>query len=252
MSAPASASLLLATVLLAGCTAAEAPAAAPSPSPSPSPSAAAPSPTQLPPKEAVKAALGRLSTSTYTYTVTGDYWTGQKYHASGTHDPRARKESRTFTISGGDDAKTIKYILIGDDGYEKRDGYSFWAHADATRLKPESQYRHADPKDPGGLARFTAAIHNTRRVGAGTYQGEASLKIKPSELTYLPLGAPALRFGTAPAWIKYTVTTDAEDDVSSITVIVGGDRGLMTLTTTYSRIGQPVRITKPTSVRSLY
>ncbi|MFF5077032.1 hypothetical protein ACFY36_08270 [Actinoplanes sp. NPDC000266] len=244
--------LLIATVLLAGCTGPEATAAAPSPSPSAAaPSAAAPSPTQLPPKEAVKAALRRLSASTYTYTVSGDYWTGQKYRASGAHDPQARKDSRTFTISGGDDAKTRKVILIGDESYENRDGNSFWTHAYPVRLKPANPYRYADPKDPGGLARFTAAIHNARRLTPGTYQGEARLETKPSELTYVPLGAPVFRFAKVSTWVKYTVNTDAKGDVSAITLIFGGDRGPIALTTTYSKIGQPVRISEPTSVREL-
>ncbi|SNY72036.1 hypothetical protein SAMN05421748_14150 [Paractinoplanes atraurantiacus] len=238
----------MAVALLAGCTAA--PAAEPAAS---SPAVApSPSPTQLPPADAVKTALGRLAASTYTYTVSGDYWAGQKYRASGAHDPKGRKDSRTFTISGGDDAKTRKVIVIGDDSYENRNGNSFWMHADLTRLKPDSPYRYADPADPGGLARFTAAIHNFRRLSPTLYEGAARLEPTPSGITYLPLGAPVFRFKQAPPYVSYNVTTDARGDIASIRVVFTGDNGgTIVLTTTYSKIGQPVQITKPSPVREL-
>ncbi len=67
---------MVAAVLLAGCDNSGATAAAP---PS-SPASVAPSATELPPADAVKAALRRLTTTTYSYTVNGDYSDGQKYH----------------------------------------------------------------------------------------------------------------------------------------------------------------------------
>jgi hypothetical protein len=205
----------------------------------------------------VKAALRRLTTTTYSYTVDGDYWDGQKYHASGSHDPRARKDSRTYEISGGKNARTRKVIVIGDDSYERRAGSDRWVHADLARLKPANDYRYADPKDPSGLTRFTAAIHSTRRLDTRTYEGEAQLAITPGALTYLPLGAPIYRFKRGSQWVAYTLTTNAEGDVTTIrTVLEVGQHQAVVTSTTFSKLGRPVQVTKPSRTtelrRSLY
>ncbi|WP_203763002.1 hypothetical protein [Paractinoplanes deccanensis] len=240
-------------LLLTGCGGQEVPAAAPASSPA----VAAPSPTELPPTDAVKAALQRLTTSTYSYTVTGDYWYGQKYHASGTHDSPAGKDSRTVVISGGEEAGTCKLIVIGDDTYENCTGSGRWVHADLTRLKPTSDYYLADPKDSGGVARLMAALHSARRLGPGKYEGEARLEVTAGLLTYVPVGAPYFRFERGGLWVSYTLTTDARGDVATIRTVfdTAKNTGVST-TTSFRNIGKPVQITKPARVtelrRSLY
>jgi hypothetical protein len=203
----------------------------------------------------VKAALHRLTTSTYSYTVIGDYWYGQKYRASGTHDSKNRKDSRTYVISGGRNATTRKVIVIGDDSYEKIDGAGHWQHADLIRLKPSSDYRRADPKDPSGLVRFAAAIHSTRRLGPRTFEGDARVEVTPGVPTYLPLAAPIFGFDRS-TWVSYTLTTDAKGDVAQIRTVFETTQGGLLSTTTFSHIGKPVQITKPSQVtelrRSLY
>jgi hypothetical protein len=239
---------VLVVVLLAGCSGPEGPAV----SPASAAPVAAPSPTELPPADAVQAALQRLTASTYTYTVTGDYWNGQKYRAAGTHDPRTREDSRTYVISGGRDATTRKVIVIGDDSYLDRDGSNRWVHARLTRLKPSSAHRYADPKDPGGLVHFTAAINATRRLDAHRYEGEARLEFTPDALTYLPLGAPVFRFRQGGLWASYTLSTDAEGDVTSITTsFETAQHESVRTTTTFKNVGRPVQISKPSRVAEL-
>ena len=207
--------------------------------------------------DAVKAALQRLTASTYTYAVTGDYFGGEKYRASGSSDPKAHADSRTYVISGGPHAETRKVIVIGGDGYENRDGQARWVHSDLTRLRPSSAYRVADPRDPGGLAGFTAALHSARRLDPHRLEGEAKLEVKTDELTYLPVGAPILRFSQGGLWVSYTLTTDAKGVVTSIrTVFETAQSGDAGTTTTFSSHGRPVKITKPARAtelrRSLY
>ncbi len=202
--------------------------------------------------DAVKAGLQRLAGSTYSYTVTGDYWRGQKYSASGSHDAKARKDSRSYKISGGPEATSRKVIVIGDDSYASADGASRWTHADLTRLKPTSAVRFADPKDPGGLNRLLAALHSARAGAPRSYEGSARLEVTRDALTYLPPGAPIFRFAQGGQWASYTVTMDAKGDITSIkSGFETADGGVLSTTTTFSRIGQPVRIVKPTRVTEL-
>ncbi|MCO8271616.1 hypothetical protein M1L60_13550 [Actinoplanes sp. TRM 88003] len=243
----------LTALLLGGCDGPDATAAAPASSPA----TAAPSPTELPPADAVKIALRRLSTTTYSYSVKGDYWDGQKYTAFGSHDPKARKNSRGYVISGGKNARMGKMLVIGDESYENRIGTNRWTRADLTRLAPSNHYRNADPKDPSGLTRFAAAIHSTHRLDARTYEGSALLEITPSALTYLPLGAPLYRFKQGSQWVAYTLTTNAGGDVTSIrTLIEIGQHQPVIATTTFSNLGRPVQVTRPARAtelrRSLY
>ena len=237
----------LATALIAGCAGPGATAAAPASSSA----AAEPAPTELPPADAVKAALQRLTTTTYSYTVDGDYWDGHKYRASGRHDSEAR-DSRTYAISGGRSARTGKLIVLGDDSYESRAGTNRWEHADLSRLEPGNDHRQADPKDPGGLTRFTAAIHSTRRLGPHRYEGEARLEAAPGVLTYLPLGAPIYRFERSGLWVTYTLTTDDQGNVISIkTVFETEGHQVVSAGTTFSNFGEPVSIAKPSRTTEL-
>ncbi|MFF5076209.1 hypothetical protein ACFY36_04100 [Actinoplanes sp. NPDC000266] len=235
----------LAAATIAGCSGPEATAA---PAPASSPAAAAPSPTELPPADAVKTGLQRLAASAHTYTVAGTYWDKQKYRASGTYDPKAHKDSRTSVISGGDKPKTRKIIVIAGKSYVQATGMQGWRRADLSRLTPASDYWVADPKDPGGLTRFIAAIHSARRIGPNKYEGEANLDDKSGALTYLPLGAPVLRFGGGGSLVSYQVTTTVKGDVTSIRTVFDTVEGTMDHTTTYGNLGRPVKITAPSPV----
>ncbi|XVU28558.1 hypothetical protein ACQPZJ_16365 [Actinoplanes sp. CA-054009] len=99
--------IALAAMMLAGCTGPDAEAAPTAPLSPPS-VAASPSPSPQSAREEFRAALKRLGTSTYRFTMTGDYWDKQKIKLSGAVDPRARKQTRTTVITGGPDAKTVR------------------------------------------------------------------------------------------------------------------------------------------------
>ncbi|MBL7261631.1 hypothetical protein [Paractinoplanes lichenicola] len=231
----------LVTVLLAGCsTPAEKIDAAPS---SAVPSTV-PSPTEVPPMDAVRAALNHLTSETYSFAATGN-GPGHKYVASGVHDPRAREHSWKYLLEG-EKARSRKVIVIGGDGYLKRGSANRWEHVDLTRLKPVDDNRYADPADPTGLTRFTAALHSARRLGPTRYEGVVQLQATPGALSYLPLGAPIFLVRQGGQWVTYTLETDAEGNPTSIkTVQDAGPDGSLTTVTKFANLGRPVRITKP-------
>ncbi|GAB2629284.1 hypothetical protein Aab01nite_43540 [Paractinoplanes abujensis] len=229
---------MLATALLTGCT--SAPKAEPPAGPT-----VAPAPTEASPTEVVQAALQRLTTTPYSFAISGE-GQGLKYVASGAHDPKARKHRWKFTVSRKQRSTSHQVIVIGGIGYLNRGGSGRWARTDLTRLEPTSLSRYADPADPSGLIRFARAVQSVRRLGPATYEGDARLEAAPEVISYVPPGAPLVRFPQGAPWVAFTLTTDAKGNPATLkTVFEFGASEVVTNRTTFRELGRPVRISKP-------
>ncbi|MEU4238374.1 hypothetical protein [Actinoplanes sp. NPDC026619] len=219
----------LAGALLAGCAGSggeAAPTAVAATTPSATPG---PSPSEQSARDELQAALALLTTTTYKYTVTGDYQPKEKIRATGSRDPKARKATWTVKVTSGGDAWSTRHLVIGAARY-RAEGSGKW--------KADTK---ADAADPGGLSRFATAVTTTLRTGPHALRGSFYIG---KNLTILPLGAPGIFFpgGAMP---DFTAKTDAQGHLTSITVIVKFTDGTMKQTTTFSGYGEPVTISKP-------
>ncbi|SNY51586.1 hypothetical protein [Paractinoplanes atraurantiacus] len=228
-------------LLVAGCGAGEGKPAA-----EPVPSASGPDA-----KEEFRAALRRLQSAPYKFSVTGDVSASLRLTASGAHDPKARKLTRTVSLSGGRPGQSI---VIGADSYSRVDGEGPWIHADLDELSSGVLFVKSDPVDPNGLARFTENVTLVERRGPHGYKGYFWLSEKSS---FLPLGVPALDL-YGPAGGDFTATTDAAGNVTSIDIAVEAKEVTAGLTartfksaTKFTTHGQAVSIVKPQQVRAL-
>jgi hypothetical protein len=225
----------LAAALLAGCAGSGSQAAPPAAA-STVPAVPSPSTTPQFPRDELQAALAVFRTSTYTYTVTGDYRPKEKIRATGAHDPHARAATWTAKITGGPDAGTVRQIVIGADSYRAVDGGT-WRRLSRTGGT-------VDPQDPDGLGRFATSITMTRRTGPHAFTGDLYALGTYPKTGFLPLGAPSLWFRQG-AWVQYTAALDEQGHVTSIRITMKTSAGTLHQNITFSGYGRPVTISKP-------
>jgi hypothetical protein len=217
--------------LLAGCAGNEpAPAAGAGSTPvSASPSA---TPSEQSARDELQAALAVFRTTTYKYTLTGEYWPKEKILASGSRDPTARRAAWTVKITGGEDAESTRHVVIAGDRY-RASGTGGWK-ADTT----------VSAKDPDGVARFAAAITTTQRTAPHTFKGSLFVAATGEKPSFIPLGAPRFPFSHY-GMPDFTATTDAQGHVTTIVITMKTVDGPLKQTTTFSGFGAAVTITKP-------
>jgi hypothetical protein len=205
---------------------------------------AAPSPTPDTARVELVEALQRSRGVAHRYAVKGNLPEGQNVKGTGAFDPRARRFQSTIAVTGGKYPAAGSRIVIGTDSYVRPSDEKTWVHVDLKRVKRDDPFLAFDWADPTGLEAFTAAITSARRTGPRSYTGrfdpDASMKT-----SFLPVGAPSIVSIGIPL-SPFTITTDDQGWVTSITVeITSGDDPKLTMTTTMSGHGQPLKIKAP-------
>ncbi|MFE9204726.1 hypothetical protein [Micromonospora sp. NPDC007230] len=227
-------------LLAAGCTA--------SPEPTPAgvtaqASAAAPAPTPDSRAELV-AALQRSQGVSHRYAVRGDLPEKQKITGTGAFDPKARRFQSTIAVTGGKYPSAGSRIVIGTDSYVRPSDDKNWVHVDLKRVRRDDSFLRFDWVDPTGLKAFTSSITSAYRAGPNTYTG----RFDPREgdaRSFLPVGAPSIVSLGMPL-SPFTITTDDRGWVTSIKVELAPSEGpKLTLTTTMSGHGKPLKIKAP-------
>ncbi|SNY57569.1 hypothetical protein [Paractinoplanes atraurantiacus] len=237
--------------LLAGCSKPAPKTQAPvAPSPSASAITASGLPTLPEARQDLTAAMNRLGTTTYKFAVAGDYWDKQKFRASGVHDPKAHRLSRTTVISGGPDAETAKLVLMDEHQFTTTGSSGVWTHADLTAMPANNEYRHIDAADPIGLGRFATTLTTVRRTSPHAFQGNGFIEFRRGEIAYLPLGAPVL-VGTGRGFVDFTATTDGQGRITSIRTELKTKNGTLTDTVTFRDFGIEVTPSKPAGARNV-
>ncbi|GAA0443777.1 hypothetical protein Aca07nite_52640 [Actinoplanes capillaceus] len=240
--------LALATVALAaGCTTpaverASAPAS--TPGTESTSAAAAPSPTGAPARDQLLAALEKSRQSTYRFSVTGDVPDKQKVAGSGAFDPKAKRLSVKYKITGKE-ADQAERIVVGTDLYSREKSNETWVHLDLKRIKKDSLYWF-DMTDPTGLSRFTSSVDQVRSTGPNAFAGTLDIEGDKFNDGFLPVGTPAISVwfgGNA----QFTATTDAAGWVTSIGVTLRDSDGALKMTTRLSGHGKPSGVKKPSN-----
>ncbi|MEU2611949.1 hypothetical protein ABZ570_10250 [Micromonospora sp. NPDC007271] len=234
---PALAGLLL---LTAGCTASEEPTKARAAAQA---STAAPAPTPDVRAELV-AALQRSQGVAHRYAVRGDLPEGQKVKGTGALDPKARRFQSTIAVTGGKDPSAGSRIVIGADSYSRPSDDKGWVHVDLKRVRRDDPFLRFDWLDPTGLKAFAASVTSVQPAGPHTYTGRFDPNGKDAK-SFLPVGAPSIVSLGMPL-SPFTITTDDQGWVTSITVELTPSEGpKLTMTTTMSGHGKPLRIKAP-------
>lgn len=237
--------VVVAGVLLAGCTNTETSSRGLARAGSVTGSAADPdpAPSAIPAEDELRGALGKTQKATYKFSVQAQAPDKERMKGNGSVDPKARRIATTVKITGGKYPSSRRRIVIRNDLYDRDEIAGGWAHLDMKRLKKYTHLR-VDMADPVGLGTFTSAIESVRRTGPRSYAGTFSTTPKDGD-EFLPIGAPTLVVfgGTA----DFTATTDAKGWVTKISVTLKVKETL-TMTTTFSGHGKPLSITKPKNV----
>ncbi|MEV0897506.1 hypothetical protein [Actinoplanes sp. NPDC049802] len=247
-SRPALLVLVLATVTLAaGCTTpavkrASAPASTPG---TESTSAASPGPSEFPPRDQLLTALEKSRNAAYRFSVSGDVPDKQKVTGSGAFDPKAKRLSVKYKITGGKETEQTQRIVVGTDLYSRESSGESWVHLDLKRIKKDSLYSF-DMTDPTGLSRFTSSVGQVRSTGPNAYAGTLNIKGDRFNEGFLPVGAPAVSVlfgGNA----QFTATTDAAGWVTSIGVTLRDGDSTLKMSTRLSGHGKASGVKKPSS-----
>ncbi|TYB37141.1 hypothetical protein FXF50_16020 [Micromonospora sp. AP08] len=207
------------------------------------PATAAPSPTPDVRAELV-AALQRSQGVAHRYAVRGGLPEGQSVKGTGAFDPRKRRFQATIAVTGGKYPSAGSRIVIGTDSYVRPSDEKDWVHVDLKRLKRDDPFLRFDWADPTGLKAFTSSITSVDRVGPHTYTGRFDPDGEDAK-SFLPVGAPSIvSIGTPLS--PFTITTDDQGWVTSIRVeLTPGKGSKLTMTTTMSDHGKPLKINAP-------
>ncbi|MGR6321265.1 hypothetical protein Q2K19_19435 [Micromonospora soli] len=208
-------------------------------------STAAPSPTPDTRAELV-AALQRSQGVAHRYAVRGDLPEGENVNGSGSFDPKARRFRATIAVSGGKYPSAGSRIVIGSDSYVRPSDDKDWVHVDLKRVRRDDPFLRFDWVDPTGLKAFTASITSAYRSGPHAYTGRFDPAGK-DVTSFLPVGAPSIVSPGMPL-SPFTITTDEQGWVTSIKVELTPSKGpKLTMTTTMSGHGKPLKIKAPVS-----
>ncbi|MFE9690129.1 hypothetical protein [Micromonospora sp. NPDC005806] len=214
----------------------------------PRPTARADTVAQTPTPDTARAELGealrRSQGVTHRYAVRGNLPEGQNIKGTGAFDPKTRRFQATIAVTGGKYPAAGSRIVIGNDSYVRPADEKDWVHVDLKRLKRDDPFLRFDWIDPTGLKTFTATITSVQRTGPYTYTGRFDPDGKDTK-SFLPVGAPSLVSLGMPL-SPFTITTDDQGWVTSIKVELTPSKGpKLTLTTTMSGHGKPLKIKAP-------
>ncbi|MEU4161255.1 hypothetical protein [Actinoplanes sp. NPDC026670] len=234
--------LAAATVLLAaGCTTPSTPAPAAVPIGSPSATVeASPSPTGPDARELLLAALEKSRSTSYRFATSGDVPDKKKITGSGVYDPKAKRISVKYKLTGDGSAQRI---VVGTDLYSRSKDGETWVHLNLKKIKKDSLYAY-DMTDPTGMSRFVEAVDTVASTGPNTYSGTLDIEGDRFNEGFLPVGTPAISVlfgGNA----TFTATTNPGGWVTSIKVTLKDSKGALNMTTTLSGHGKPSGIKKP-------
>ncbi|WP_433790295.1 hypothetical protein [Actinoplanes sp. CA-252034] len=240
--------MAVAVLLTAGCTTPSTPAA-PATAPTVSADAsvaASPSPAGPGARELLLAALEKSKNATYRFSTSGQVPDSKKITGSGTYDPKAKRISVKYKVTGGG-AKTeaTQRIVVGTDLYSRSKDGETWVHLNLKRLKKDSLYAY-DMSDPTGMSRFVESIEKVTSTGPNTFSGTLDIEGDRFNEGFLPIGTPAISVlfgGNA----TFTATTDAAGWVTSIKVSLKDSEDSLQMTTTLSGHGKASGIKKPSN-----
>ncbi|RKN35582.1 hypothetical protein [Micromonospora musae] len=204
---------------------------------------AAPSPTTDVRGDLV-AALHRSQGVAHRYAVRGGLPEGQNVSGTGAFDPEKRRFQSTVKVTGGKYPSAGSRVVIGTDSYVRPAGEKRWVHVDLKRVKRDDPFLRFDWADPTGLKAFTSSIASVDRTGPNTYTGRFDPDGEDTK-PFLPVGAPSIvSIGTPMS--PFTIITDDQGWVTSIKVeLTPGNGPKLTMTTTMSGHGKPVKVSPP-------
>jgi hypothetical protein len=213
-----------------------------------SPGSPAPSPDTA--RSTLVQALQRTQRASYRYSVRGGLPDGESIRGDGAFDPQGRRFDSSTKIAGKYPSNVHK-IIIGRDEYVWQPVQGIWVHLDLRRIKATSPL-YVDTSDPTGLGTFAAVIEkatgdwdkgSVSQPEAHRYTGAF---LPNNEKTYLPVGAPSMWALAFQADATFTVTTDEQGWVASITVQFTQSKGpVLTQTTTISSHAAKLPIKAP-------
>ncbi|MDI6100111.1 hypothetical protein QLQ12_16025 [Actinoplanes sp. NEAU-A12] len=197
-------------------------------------------------REQLMAALEKSKNTTYKFVVSGDVPDKKKVAGSGAFDPKAKRITVDYKVSGGG-AKTeqTQQIVVGTDLYSRQKKGETWVHLNLKRVKKDSLY-YFDMTDPTGFARFVSTVATVESTGANAFRGTLDIKGDSFNEGFLPVGTPAISvlFGGA---ATFTATTDAAGWVTTIGVELKDRQETLTMVTKLSEHGKPSGIKKPSN-----
>jgi hypothetical protein len=244
--------VVAAGLLTAGCTTPSTPVpvsgtgAPASAAVTPSEVPASPSPTGPDAREQLMAALEKTKSSTYKFVVSGDVPDSKKVAGSGAYDPKAKRISVKYKVTGGGEKATAaQRIVVGTDLYSRQKDGETWVHLDLKRVKKDSLHYY-DMTDPTGMSRFVAAVDQVSSTGPNTFTGTLDLKGDSFNEGFLPVGTPAISvlFGGE---ATFSATTDGAGWVTTIGVQMRDNDGSLKMTTKLSGHGKSSGVKKPSN-----
>jgi hypothetical protein len=197
-------------------------------------------------REQLMTALEKSKSNAYKFAVSGDVPDKKKVAGSGGYDPKAKRITVNYKVSGGG-AKTeqTQQIVVGTDLYSREKSSETWVHLNLKRIKKDSLYYY-DMTDPTGLSRFVASVDKVESTGANAFSGTLDIKGDSFNEGFLPVGTPAISVmfgGTA----TFTATTDAAGWVTTIGVELKDSEQTLKMTTRLSAHGKASGIKKPSN-----
>jgi hypothetical protein len=223
-------------LLLAGCT----PGGDLDPEPAPTASRPRPSPTASMVRAEMMAALQKLNSATFSFSMSANTNEGGTVTATGTVDPGGKRYEATTAVTGAQPRNT-SLVIVGTGYYVKEGSSPKWVHLDLARVDPASS-RQVNYADPSGMARLLTDMETaTARREATGWSGRFDPRQKGE---YLPPGSPA--FWALATSLPFTLTVDGQGLVTSIVIKLAPSSGpQITMTTTFSGHGAPVATKAP-------
>jgi hypothetical protein len=231
---------------LAGCnsSAQTGSAATTSATPSPSPSLAAP-------KDALAAAIGQLSQTSYAFTVKQSIVSGQ-----GKVDPAGKAAQVSIAGSGSGVNIKMSAVTVGSDTWIQMDfgaaldgqagiDPNTWMHVDLSKVQ-NTDALPVDPASPDLLdfSTISTAMLTAQRVDATHYKGTIDLTAVKGAAS--PDSDTLTKTGDKAKSVPFTATLDGNARLTEFTTDGGGIDPGLSLDVTFSDYGTTQNITKPT------
>ncbi|BEL02390.1 hypothetical protein Q0Z83_005810 [Actinoplanes sichuanensis] len=188
------------------------------------------------------AALQKSKNTSYRFSTSGDVPDSKKVTGSGVYDPKAKRISVKYKVTG--DGATQR-IVVGTDLYSRSKDGETWVHLNLKKIKKDSLYAY-DMTDPTGLSRFVDAVDTVTSSAPNLYSGTLDFEGDRFNEGFLPIGTPAISVlfgGNA----TFTATTNPGGWVTSIKVSLKDSKGALNMTTTLSGHGKASGIKKPSN-----
>jgi hypothetical protein len=205
-----------------------------------SPASASPSGPSA--REELLAALARTRGASFRFSASGDMPDGGRIRATGAFDAEAKQYDASIRITGGKDKSAAETLVIGTDLYNRQLNEKQWLHADLRKAKGQGIFSF-DPDDPAGIDKWIKGIGSVTRTGPTTYSGQYVADLfKPA----VPIGAPAIYVAGLTPVLDFTVKTDAQRWVTSITFdLKPTDGAPVHVTTTLTAHGAKLGLKRP-------